>query len=150
MRPTSVARPPQSVRPQSALKITYFACYSILYCTCFSSTRWYQLLFCYHTQTIKLSRRCSTIRSKVSTCHAHRHKRCGRKMSDSSTALLSSVPDKVILVGDVGVGKTSIFSRFKTGNFEYRGKEAEMQKSWTINDQTVTVSDSRIFSSRVS
>jgi small GTP-binding protein len=54
-------------------------------------------------------------------------------------ALLSSIADKVILLGDVGVGKTSIFSRFKTGQMEYEGREAEHNKSWTVNGQSVTM-----------
>lgn len=61
-------------------------------------------------------------------------------MASLSEELLSSVPDKVILVGDVGVGKTSIFSRFATGSFEPQNRDAEIQKSWVMNDKTVTVS----------
>lgn len=61
-------------------------------------------------------------------------------MASLSAELLSSVPDKVILVGDVGVGKTSIFSRFATGRFEPQNRDAEIQKSWVMNDKTVTVS----------
>ena len=56
--------------------------------------------------------------------------------------LLSSSPDKVILIGDVGVGKTSLFTRFRTGQFEYSGEQkiAEFQKCWTINGAQVSVS----------
>lgn len=61
-------------------------------------------------------------------------------MTSLSAELLSSAPDKVILVGDVGVGKTSMFSRFATGLFEAQIRDAEIQKSWVINDKTVTVS----------
>lgn len=61
-------------------------------------------------------------------------------MTSLSEELLSSAPDKVILVGDVGVGKTSIFSRFATGCFEPQNRDAEIQKSWVMNDKTVTVS----------
>ena len=55
--------------------------------------------------------------------------------------LLSSTLDKVILIGDVGVGKTSIFTRFRTGEFESSGdqKIAEHQKKWTVNGRDVTV-----------
>ena len=58
--------------------------------------------------------------------------------------LLNSLPDKVILVGDVGVGKTSIFTRFRTGEFDPPGgdqKIAEFQKSWLIDGKKVSVSD---------
>lgn len=60
-------------------------------------------------------------------------------MADS---LLSSTFDKVILIGDVGVGKTSIFTRFRTGEFESSGdqKIAEFQKKWSVGGREVTVS----------
>lgn len=60
-------------------------------------------------------------------------------MADLSL-LTNNAPDKVILVGDVGVGKTSIFSRFSTGKFGYSGKDAEAQKTWPIQDVEVSVS----------
>lgn len=62
-----------------------------------------------------------------------------REMADG---LLSSTFDKVILIGDVGVGKTSIFTRFRTGEFESSGdqKIAEFQKKWSVGGKEVTVS----------
>ena len=62
-----------------------------------------------------------------------------QKMADD---LLSSAVDKVILIGDVGVGKTSIFTRFRTGNFESSAdqKIAEFQKKWTVNGRDLSVS----------
>ena len=56
--------------------------------------------------------------------------------------LRSSTVDKVVLLGDVGVGKTSIFNRFRTGEFESSEKKiAEVQKKWTVNGKPVSVSN---------
>ena len=65
-------------------------------------------------------------------------------MALADNLLANNAPDKVILVGDVGVGKTSIFTRFFTGEFKPVGKEAEIQKTWLINDVEVSVSDTDI------
>lgn len=71
-------------------------------------------------------------------------------MSEDSSAatgasLTESVPDKVVLVGDVGVGKTSIFLRFKTGKFQettpsHNPREGEWRKEWSVAGSTVSVS----------
>ena len=71
-------------------------------------------------------------------------------MSEDSTAgtgssLTDSVLDKVVLVGDVGVGKTSIFLRFKTGEFQettpsHNPRDGEYQKEWQVAGSTVSVS----------
>lgn len=64
-------------------------------------------------------------------------------MALADNLLVNNAPDKVILVGDVGVGKTSIFTRFSTGEFEPAGKEAEIQKTWQIKGVQVSVSDTK-------
>ncbi len=55
-----------------------------------------------------------------------------------------STPDKAVLVGDVGVGKTSLFMRFKTGKFpdspSHNPRDGEYQKKWSINGSEVSVS----------
>lgn len=62
----------------------------------------------------------------------------------SDVNLMESPPDKVVLVGDVGVGKTSLFMRFKTGHFvegtTHNPREGEFRKKWTINGNEVSVS----------
>lgn len=67
----------------------------------------------------------------------------------SEVNLMESPPDKVVLVGDVGVGKTSLFMRFATGQFVedttamHNPKEArlsEFHKEWTIDGEVVSVS----------
>ena len=62
----------------------------------------------------------------------------------SDVNLMESPPDKVVLVGDVGVGKTSLFMRFKTGHFvegtTHNPREGEFRKKWTINGIEVSVS----------
>ena len=62
----------------------------------------------------------------------------------SDVNLMESPPDKVVLVGDVGVGKTSLFMRFKTGHFvegtTHNPREGEFRKKWTINGKEVSVS----------
>lgn len=58
--------------------------------------------------------------------------------------LSESTPDKAVLVGDVGVGKTSLFMRFKTGRFpdspSHNPRDGEHQKKWNINGKEVSVS----------
>lgn len=65
-------------------------------------------------------------------------------MSDRDADLLDSPPDKAVLVGDVGVGKTSLFVRFKTGEFSdnvsHNPREGEYQKKWTVGGRQVSVS----------
>lgn len=55
--------------------------------------------------------------------------------------------DKVVLVGNPGVGKSTIFQRFKTGKFvrerelTHHDKEGqEYRKIWRLQDQEVSVS----------
>ena len=52
--------------------------------------------------------------------------------------------NKIALIGDFGVGKTSIFNRFKTGTFsesveQQTRKEADFKKSITVDGKEVTV-----------
>ena len=65
-------------------------------------------------------------------------------MEVSGTNLMESPPDKVVLVGDVGVGKTSLFLRFKTGDFSentsHNPREGEYHKQWQLADSEVSVS----------
>ena len=65
--------------------------------------------------------------------------------------LLESVQDKAVLIGDVGVGKTSLFTRFKTGIFRegtfHNPKEGEYTKKWSINGSNVSVSQTYMDSS---
>lgn len=50
--------------------------------------------------------------------------------------LMESPPDKVVLVGDVGVGKTTLFMYFKTGKFlestSHNPREGEFHKKWNL------------------
>ena len=64
----------------------------------------------------------------------------------TGSSLTESVPDKVVLVGDVGVGKTSLFLRFKTGQFQqttpsHNPRDGECQKEWTLGTTKVSVSN---------
>lgn len=58
--------------------------------------------------------------------------------------LMESPPDKVVLVGDVGVGKTTMFMRFKKGEFvegaTHNPREGEHFKTWRTGDREVSVS----------
>lgn len=63
----------------------------------------------------------------------------------TGSSLTDSVPDKVVLVGDVGVGKTSLFLRFKTGQFQHttpshNPRDGEHQKEWPVGGRKVSVS----------
>lgn len=64
-------------------------------------------------------------------------------MADRDVNLMESPPDKAVLVGDVGVGKTSLFVRFKTGEFSdnvsHNPREGEYQKKWDIDGKQVSV-----------
>ena len=65
-------------------------------------------------------------------------------MANRDVNLMESPPDKAVLVGDVGVGKTSLFVRFKTGEFSdnvsHNPREGEYQKKWTVQGKEATVS----------
>lgn len=54
---------------------------------------------------------------------------------------------KVVLVGDVGVGKTTIFTRFKTGKAEgvalNTRRECEHTKTLTVDGEDTCVSPTR-------
>lgn len=65
-------------------------------------------------------------------------------MTEVSTAGSESVTDKVVLVGDVGVGKTSIFLRFKTGKFQetspsHNPRDGEWRREWQVAGSNVSV-----------
>ncbi len=57
---------------------------------------------------------------------------------------MESPPDKVVLVGDVGVGKTTLFMRYRTGEFiehtTHNPRLGEYHKKWKIEDGEVSVS----------
>ena len=63
--------------------------------------------------------------------------------SQARVNLIESPPDKVVLVGDVGVGKTSLFMRFKTDEFvrsvTHNPKEGEFHKEWNVNGSQVSM-----------
>ena len=54
--------------------------------------------------------------------------------------------DKVVLVGNPGVGKSTMYQRFKTGKFvqleesERHTQAKEFCKEWTVQDTKVSVS----------
>ena len=66
---------------------------------------------------------------------------------DILQAVESNKPrDKVVLIGNPGVGKSTIFQRFKTGKFvppeklNHHDKEGhECYKAWTVGDTPVSV-----------
>ena len=63
----------------------------------------------------------------------------------SGTNLLQTTSDKVVLVGDVGVGKTSLFVRFKSDQFQdnnrsHNPREESCRQVWTIGETEVSVS----------
>lgn len=66
------------------------------------------------------------------------------KSSEAKVNLIESPPDKVVLVGDVGVGKTTLFMRFKTDEFirsiAHNPKDGEYHKEWNVNGSPVSVS----------
>jgi len=57
---------------------------------------------------------------------------------------MSDQANKVVLVGDYGVGKTTIFTRFKTGKAEgvslNTRRECEFTKTLTVDGKDTTVS----------
>ena len=65
-------------------------------------------------------------------------------LQESDVNLMESPHDKVVLVGDVGVGKTTLFMRFRTGQFventTHNPREGEYHKSWTVQGGEVSVS----------
>lgn len=56
---------------------------------------------------------------------------------------------KVVLVGDLDVGKTTLFNRFKLGEFVESGdekqtrQEAECSKTWEYKGEKLSVSESK-------
>ena len=66
-------------------------------------------------------------------------------MADSVPMDKKPPVDKVVLVGSPGVGKSTIFQRFKTGKFvdadqfSHRDR-AEHRKEWTVSEIKVSVS----------
>lgn len=67
----------------------------------------------------------------------------------SDINLMESPPDKVVLVGDVGVGKTTLFLRFKTGEFcenhSHNPREGEYHKKWQVEGEEVSVSAGHLY-----
>lgn len=65
-------------------------------------------------------------------------------MAEKDVNLMECPPDKAVLVGDVGVGKTSLFVRFKTGEFSedvsHNPREGEYQKKWPVKGKEISVS----------
>lgn len=63
--------------------------------------------------------------------------------------MASDEENKIVLIGDLDVGKTSIFTRFKTGLFSENvemqtRREADYKKSVTVNGKEVMVSEHNI------
>lgn len=56
----------------------------------------------------------------------------------------SARSEKIVLVGDFGVGKTTIFTRFKTGRATDAAlntrKECECEKKLTVDGEDISVS----------
>lgn len=66
------------------------------------------------------------------------------EVSSAGSSATESATDKVVLVGDVGVGKTSIFLRFKTGKFQettpsHNPRDGEWRREWQVAGSNVSV-----------